>query len=174
MDQLQAILDNYRKLCDYCDRLWERVRKAYPNEIACRDGCGICCELRNVNRLEAHVIRSYIESINDKEIFMFASKSACPLLHGRSHSCLAYPARPTICRTHGLILRSTEWNRPQAASCPYNFPSYHPNDFPAELTVDVDCVTKNLTNLNLAFCMVMGIDIRDKNQERVPLKDLLP
>jgi Fe-S-cluster containining protein len=174
--QLQTIIANYRKLCDYCDAIWQRARAAYPNEIACRKGCGICCELQSVNRIEAHIINLYIIDTANAANTDFLSGGAdnssphtCPFL--RDQSCAVYPARPIICRTHGLILRSTEFAQTQAASCPYNFPSIHPNDVPPELTADVDLITKNLANLNLAFCMVTGIDVRDGMNDRVLLRD---
>jgi len=175
-NQLQAIIANYQKLCAYCDAIWKRVIAAYPNEIACREGCGICCELQSVNQLEAHVIRAHINTVNTVILYDGdddkTSPHTCPFLRGESQSCAVYPARPVICRTHGLILRSTEFTLTQAASCPYNFPSIHPNDVPPELTADVDRVTKNLTNLNLAFCLSSGIDIRDESNSRVRLRDL--
>jgi hypothetical protein len=159
------------------------VREAYPNEIACRKGCGICCELQSVNQIEAYVIHSYIVNNNisddvsvDDDItdVTNVNNDVCSFLH--QQSCAIYPARPIICRTHGLILRSSEFPlSKQAASCPYNFPSIHPDDFPQELAVDVDLITKNLVNLNLAFCMASGIDIGDgaeSAENRVLLRDL--
>ncbi|MDR2592626.1 MAG: YkgJ family cysteine cluster protein [Chitinispirillales bacterium] len=186
------IIDNYRKLCVYCDSIWNRAKEAYPNEIACRKGCGICCELQSVNQIEAYAIRSYI--VNNKNLFEDRcidndnmnvdtddtnidtndNTDACPFLH--QQSCTIYPARPIICRTHGLILRSSEFPlSKQAASCPYNFPSVHPDDFPPELAADADVITKNLVNLNLAFCMASGIDAKDgaeSAESRVRLRDL--
>ena len=173
-NQLQTIIANYHKLCAYCDAIWQRARAAYPNEIACRKGCGICCELQSVNRLEAHVIRAYIIDTADTKFLSDSvdsgSPHTCPFL--RDQSCAVYPARPIICRTHGLILRSTEFAQSQAASCPYNFPSVHPSDVPTELAADVDLITKNLANLNLAFCMASNIDVKDETNNRVPLRDL--
>jgi Fe-S-cluster containining protein len=170
-NRIPEIIGNYKKLCAYCDSVWERVRAAYPNEIACRKGCGICCELQSVNRLEAYAIRSYVVNDNSRSQTAETPGNACPFLD-RDRACLIYAARPIICRTHGLILRSSEFPMSrQAASCPYNFPSIHPNDFPPELTVDVDAVTKNLTALNLAFCMESGIDVKGKPESRVLLRD---
>jgi len=215
--RVPEIMDNYRKLCAYCDSIWNHVREAYPNEIACRKGCGICCELQSVNQIEAYAIRFYIvnnknlsgdcvdsidsgllryarndghcEEQRDEATCLSRRKAiqldgdmivgtgntdACPFL--RRQACAIYPNRPIICRTHGLILRSSEFPLSrQAASCPYNFPSIHPDDFPPELAVDVDLITKNLVNLNLAFCLASGVDVRDEtvNKEiRVPLRDL--
>jgi len=172
MDQLQTILNNYHKLCSYCDGVWAQVRQAYPNEIACREGCGTCCELQSVNHLEAHIIRSYIQSLSGKKKLEDRSTGhICPFL--RDHSCTIYGTRPVICRTHGLILRSTDFPQAhQAGSCPYNFPSHHPRDIEPELTIDIDNITKNLTNLNLAFCMVNNIDVKDEEQCRVSMKEL--
>jgi Fe-S-cluster containining protein len=175
MNQLHAIIEKKQKLCGYCDLIWKRVRDAYPNEIACREGCGICCELQSVNRLEAYVIRSYVSgavSASTGSATLLPASTACPFLRDDEQSCLIYEARPIICRTHGLIIHSDEFAQGhQSATCPYNFPSFHPNDFPPELTIDTDRVTKNLANLNLAFCMVSGVDVLNGAQERVSLKE---
>jgi hypothetical protein len=170
--QINDILDNYRKLCAYCDSVWERVRAAYPGEIACRKGCGICCELQTVNQIEAYAIRFHIAKNGASSEITNDGNGACPFL-SRDQTCSVYIARPVICRTHGLILRSSEFPLSRrASSCPYNFPSVHPNDFPPELTVDVDVVTKNLVNLNLAFCLASGIGVKSGAEtagDRVPL-----
>ncbi len=178
------IINNYRKLCAYCDSIWNRAREVYSNEIACRKGCGICCELRSVNQIEAYVIRSHITdnntSVNDidnNDVVVHndnatVDDNACPFL--RNQACTVYPARPIICRTHGMILRSSEFSPSrQATSCPYNFTSIHPNDFPPEMTIDTDVVTKNLVRLNLAFCLASGISVGDGAENRVLLRDLL-
>ena len=171
-NQLKSVIDNYRALCAYCDSIWARVIDAYPNEIACRKGCGICCELQSVNQIEAYVIRAHIRTSSLPAISPSTTKfkNSCPFLH--DDACSVYPARPIICRTHGLVLRSTEFLRPQAASCPYNFPSLHPRDIPEELTADIDRITKNLTKLNLAYCMLMEINVKDEASGRVMLADI--
>jgi hypothetical protein len=173
MDKLQTILDNYRRLCGYCDGIWERVRQTYPGEIACYKGCGTCCELQSVNQLEAHVIRLHIQGVSCKKPLEDRGSTShiCPFLQNRA--CVIYDARPIICRTHGLILRSVDFSRAhQAGSCPYNFPSHHPRDISPELTADIDNITKNLTNQNMAFCMINNIDVRDELLCRVSLKEL--
>ncbi|MCL2220499.1 MAG: YkgJ family cysteine cluster protein [Chitinispirillia bacterium] len=176
MDKLQTILANYKTLCDYCDGIWQRVRETYPREIACRKGCGTCCELQSVSRLEAYIITAYINGIDDKKPLTGKGKRKrsghiCPFL--RDKACVIYEVRPIICRTHGLILRSTDFpGAHHAGSCPYNFPSLHPRDIAPELTIDIDRVTKNLTNLNMAFCIINNIDAKDELKSRVPLKEL--
>ncbi|MDR2729161.1 MAG: YkgJ family cysteine cluster protein [Chitinispirillales bacterium] len=171
MDQLQTVVGNYYKLCGFCDQLWSRVRQAYPNEITCKKGCGICCELKSVSQIEAHVISLYLQEnnggSNKKTVPETAEK--CPFLC--EDACLIYNARPLICRTHGLVLRSAEFHQTHAASCPYNFPSFGPNELSDEFTLDIDMITKNLMRLNLAYCMCKGI--QDDARNRVLLVDLL-
>ncbi|MDR0306457.1 MAG: YkgJ family cysteine cluster protein [Chitinispirillales bacterium] len=169
-NHFQTIQDSYHKLCDFCDQIWNRVHKSYSQEIACRKGCDICCELQSVNQLEAYIIRLYLQK---KDSFFIKNQdteynSKCPFL--REQVCLIYEARPLICRTHGLVLRSNEFVNSHASSCPYNFPSLRPDEFSAELTLDTDKITKNLMNLNLAFCMCKNI--HDQAQNRVQLTDL--
>jgi len=170
MNQLQTIVDNYYKLCGFCDQLWSRVREAYPKEIACKKGCGICCELKSVNQLEAHIIKLYLEENNppSPENATPEANKKCPFLC--DDACLIYKARPLICRTHGLVLRSAEFHQTYAASCPYNFPSLRPDELSDKFTLDIDMITKNLMKLNLAYCMCKGV--QNDAQSRVLLVDL--
>jgi len=170
MSQLQTIFDNYYKLCGFCDQLWDRVRKIYPQEIACRKGCGICCELKSVSLLEAYIIKLYLEEnplLSVDNVNLEVNKK-CPFLC--DDACLIYNARPLICRTHGLVLRSAEFDQTHAASCPYNFPSFRPDELSDEFTLDSDMITKNLMKLNLAYCMCKGM--QEDSQKRVLLGDL--
>ncbi len=165
-EYLNSVLANYRKLCDYCDQFWMKVISAYPDDFTCRKGCGICCELQSVNQLEAHCIRAFLQSqpaSNDK----CSGSDRCPFLS--DENCTIYSARPLICRTHGLVLKSDEFTHP-TVSCPYNFNNTHPFDLPDELILDIDKITENLTRLNLAFCICTGK--KTESDVRVKMADL--
>jgi hypothetical protein len=78
----------------------------------------------------------------------------CALL--RSGECSAYPARPVICRTHGVALHADNGTT-VLPSCERNFTDVELAALPAEHVFDTATVTNNLLRLNMAFCMVAGI-----------------
>jgi uncharacterized protein len=176
MASLNDILDRYNRLRAYCDAFWSGVFSKFPlEECACSAGCSTCCELSSVNFLEAFTIATYCAETS----FTFSQKSTieqerparggpCPFLG--NDRCRIYPARPVICRTHGLLLKSDEFSNRISASCPYNFTGVdYPRIDPA-LALDTDAITDNLARLNAAFCILKG-DVA-RAHERVALRDL--
>jgi uncharacterized protein len=171
MTHLQDILDRYSKLCDYCDVFWRDCFAQLPRqECACAEGCSTCCELSSVNFLEAYRIADYCA--NDPFVLDNCSATGkagpCPFL--TNDRCRIYPARPLICRTHGLLLKSDDFERSITASCPFNFTSLDHDRIDEALALDIDRVTTGLAKLNIAFCMVYGAAAQAN--ERIALRDL--
>jgi uncharacterized protein len=166
MAAFQEITNHYKKLCGYCENFWKRAADKHPAEITCSPGCSTCCELQSVNLLEAYVIAEYC----DKAISSLPPRpaSGCPFLS--DNKCRIYPARPLICRTHGLLLKSKEFADHLRASCPFNFTTLDPAAIGNADTLDIDRITNNLARLNAAFCMLIG-DVK-KTTGRVALSDL--
>jgi len=144
------IFSKYAALCDYCEKFWQSVSKKYPKDIACHAGCGICCELQSVNLLEAYSIYNVLR-LNEKKMET-EQKSSCVFL--LNDTCSIYSARPIICRTHGLVIKSVEFTSSFSITCSYNF--HYTDDVPHDAILDIDLITKNLIRLNYAFCMVIG------------------
>lgn len=163
---LQKIVHGYRKLCGYCDLVWNKVKQSFPEEICCRKGCSACCELQSVNQLEAHLIRTHLQSLSLKVNNIYPNENRCPFL--LEHSCSIYEARPLICRTHGLVLNSRESSLP-LPSCPDNFKTFSIPELPGDCILDTDIVTGNLMRLNLAFC----ICTQKNPEERISLRHII-
>jgi Fe-S-cluster containining protein len=166
MSTFQEITGRYKKLCNYCETFWKRVFEKFPAEFSCAPGCSTCCEMQSVNLLEAFVIADHcslgISSAPPRP------DSACPFL--ADNRCRIYTARPIICRTHGLLLKSKEFRDRIAVSCPFNFTTIDLATINDADALDVDTVTAGLAKLNAAFCMLLG-DIK-KVSERITLRDL--
>ena len=82
--------------------------------------------------------------------------------------CAIYPARPLICRTHGMAIQypdQEEWD-----ACPLNFIDAPLNQIDSQYVLHAEAVTTNLLRLNLAFCMIAGN--AELAGERVRLRDL--
>jgi len=175
MSSFKEVIDQYKKLCGYCDGFWKRVFEKFPAEFACTPGCSTCCELQSVNLLEAFVIADHCSrgSSRDRKGLGISSApprpdSACPFL--ADNRCRIYPARPIICRTHGLLLKSKDFRDRIAVSCPFNFTTIDHATINDADALDVDTVTTGLAKLNAAFCMLLG-NIK-KVSERITLRDL--
>lgn len=178
-DRLSQVLSRYRELCAWCDELFAAALTANRAHMVCAPGCAMCCTLTTVTPLEAHAVSAYLrenpgqaEAIRQCLPGTRAGAPAldhemCPLLLHRQ--CAVYPARPIICRTHGLAVRYTGTGA--LHSCPMNFRERDPGTLAPEYVLDSDRITENLMRLNLAFCRITGRD-RDAGQ-RVALASVL-
>jgi Fe-S-cluster containining protein len=168
MSNFQKIIDRYKKLCNYCDGFWKQTKDKFQAELKCSSGCSTCCELQSVNFLEAYVIAEYGAGNSSTPIKPPLPGNACPFL--TDDRCRIYPARPLICRTHGLLLRSKEFTDRITVSCPFNFTTLDHAAINDADALDVDTITTGLAKLNAAFCLLLG-DVK-KAKERIMLSDL--
>jgi uncharacterized protein len=167
MSTFQIITNRYNTLRDYCDTFWKQVSGKFPTAFACGSGCSTCCELQSINFLEAFIIADRLNG-DTRSTGNPVHGGACPFLtDGR---CRIYPARPLICRTHGLLLKSKDFKDRIAVSCPFNFVSIDHAAIADRYALDVDMVTAGLAKLNAAFCLLHG-DLK-KASERIALVDL--
>ncbi|HUI91559.1 MAG TPA: hypothetical protein VLX68_04840 [Chitinivibrionales bacterium] len=154
MTQIVQILDNYAKLRRYCDSFFTAVQQRYPGDMACKKGCFACCELHSVCAIEAHALAFYLKRRAVPSRKKRSDRSKCALcVNG---NCAAYPARPVICRSHGLPLLLDK-GKTVASSCDLNFSRRDPASLPASRVFDTAAITGNLVRLNMAFCMAAGI-----------------
>jgi hypothetical protein len=168
MTKLKQILDNYATLCRYCDSFFAAVQKHYGSEMACRKGCSACCELHSVCGLEAHAVAAFLARQGSPRPRKRKKPSQCALcVNG---ACIAYQARPVICRTHGVLLLLDK-GKTVASSCGLNFAGRDPAALPQACVLDTAAVTGNLIRLNMAFCMAAGS--RELASERFTMADVL-
>jgi Fe-S-cluster containining protein len=165
MSSIENVLDKYNELGTYCENFWQGVSKKFAKDIACHEGCGICCELQSVNLLEAYSITrslpaDYIPPEN-------VCDDKCAFLC--NDVCTIYASRPLICRTHGLIIKSVEFTSDYSITCPYNFNECN-NEICSEAILDIDRITENMMKLNYAFCMIT--DLLHLASERILLADI--
>lgn len=153
MTKLDQILDNYATLCRYCDSFFSFVRKQYGRDMACGKGCSACCELHSVCGLEARAVAACVAKKHAPRPQKGKSRSRCALCVNQE--CIAYPARPVICRTHGVPLLLDK-GKTVATSCRLNFAGRDLAALPRSHVLDTTAVTGNLIRLNMAFCMAVG------------------
>ncbi|MDZ7374081.1 MAG: hypothetical protein ONB23_08945 [candidate division KSB1 bacterium] len=99
-----------------------------------------------------------------------AAGRSCPLLVGRL--CVAYAARPILCRTHGLPLLYRIEGQPSITFCELNFLDCPDEYFEPEQVLDMDVVNARLLEINTRFVAgELGLPVG--RTDRVRLRTLL-
>lgn len=165
MASLTELLQNYQTVCRYCDTFFYSTVERYPEQINCHQGCDACCELQSVNALEAFSIWQSLQTTTAPALLSDSTHEKCIFLN--QGTCSIYAVRPLICRTHGLVISSSEFPEGVALSCRSNFKTALPEK---RFILDSDKLTENLMRLNLAFCLLC--EDRGLSSERFFLADI--
>ena len=151
----RSILDHYLDLVARVDARCEAIRAAYGDQIACRKGCDACCGLISVFPVEALRLGMALATRPPAEVaaVLEAASGAdedapCPLIH--EGACRLYPARPIICRTHGLPILRRGGAEPVLDCCPLNFKGIE--HFPNTALIDLERLNSALWAVNHRFC----------------------
>lgn len=104
------------------------IAERHTTSFTCKQGCHACCEPGlTVLKVEAENIAAYIHSHpNIKEQLLSLKESnphngtRCSMLD-KAGTCLIYPVRPFICRSHGAPIAIAREEYYQIDVCPLNF-----------------------------------------------------
>lgn len=98
----ETMMTFYRAVDAHSQEILERL-KEHGIELNCHAGCCRCCrDELSMTQAEAAVIRKYFPKIGQEKAH---AVGACAFLD-ENGLCRIYEARPYICRTHGLPMRS--------------------------------------------------------------------
>lgn len=177
--KLAELHATYETLRTWCDNYFAAAYKTLKRHMKCGRGCGTCCALNSASPLEAQYLREFLSEHPEIVESLLAcppgtragapalDREMCPFLLHRE--CSVYPARPVICRTHGLAVRHRGTGI--MASCAYNFMDRDVDQLEESQILDADRVTENLMRLNLAYCRLT--DQESKAGTRVMFADIL-
>jgi len=171
-DQISPFLENYQKLVQRVDRHIAAIKKAFPDQIACKKGCDLCCKFLTLFPVEALSLSlaftRQAEDIKAKvSLKIERGKDTCPLLINRV--CALYPARPIICRTHGYPLYMEKKGKIHIDFCPENFTGMAL--FPKEAMLDIEHLNTLLAVINRQF--VGSIKADPPFLDRIPISEAL-
>lgn len=163
-------LRQYRDLVRRIDGEINRTAALHGGRLRCAPGCSQCCTISSVLPLEAELLRQAVDRLDEqvkKKMHAQAAGSPCPLLVDRL--CVVYQSRPIICRTHGLPIAyvDDELQSIEVSACPLNFADEY--DFDRQELFFIDPFNGELVSLNEEYCIVRGINSR----ERVTMQNLL-
>ena len=142
------VLDGYRQLVADVDRETERLIELHRPHLRCGPGCDACCHVaRTVNVLEAYWLWRALT--RGEELPPEPAKGRCALLVDRL--CFVYPARPVLCRTHGLPLLYFHGSEAGVTYCELNFQHLEPASFDADEVLDMTPLNTRLLELDRQF-----------------------
>ena len=166
---LLTLFERYATLTAYCDQAFAAAVDRYAAQMRCAKGCASCCQLETVAPLEAVIIAAYLRNFPLTQVPASDEASpACALLTADG-ICAIYPARPLICRTHGMPMQYPD--QAERDACPLNFLAFPLDQIEPPYVLHIETITTNLMRLNLALCMIAGD--AEFAGERIRLYDLL-
>ena len=159
-ESLNARLDNYRDLVFRVDEMCRRIEETLGPEVTCTRGCDGCCRHFSLFPVEAVALAAALQNLPSPEVDRIRVRAraslpdgSCPLLE--EHCCLLYPARPLICRTHGLPLLVNRDGERRVEYCPLNFRGV--SSLPGSAVIDLDRLNETLVAVNLLFATPSGL-----------------
>ena len=153
-------LHRYHQLLDEVAAAMAPLLARHRAAMQCGPGCTDCCQALSLLAIEARVITVAYQALPPETQAAVRSRARetgeqCPfLLDGL---CAIYPARPLLCRTHGLAIGYVDEDREaiEVSACPRNFAA----DFPlaAGDLLLLDPFNARLAAVNQEFVTAMGM-----------------
>jgi Fe-S-cluster containining protein len=124
----------FEELACKVDAFFARVAERHGADMQCATGCSDCCRVRlTVTAVEAAAIRAHVAGWSADQRRNLAETGAadgCAALDPAGR-CRIYPARPLVCRSHGVPIRMRQGGLPVIQTCHRNF---------THTAADPDCV----------------------------------
>jgi len=150
-EMLKKLQELHRKV----DEFFATTAKRCGSALSCHPGCHGCChEDLTVSSVEADLLCRFLQGASREVRGLIRERvqkrERCVFLHGTTGRCLIYPARPIICRSHGLPLLTREGphETPRVSVCPENFKK---TDLTQEDTLNIDTVNTLLFLINSLY-----------------------
>lgn len=185
-------------LTDELDALQAAAKASFPDDVACRRGCDLCCHQQvGLSRVEAARIEATIAALAPAaRAALIATVTRATGADGdepppdvcgaldASGGCQIYGGRPVVCRSHGLVY----WRRSLAPpltfnrSCHLNYRATAPVPLlqirrpPAtdtEKVYDVETWAARLHAIDAAFAAELGLDAPPSLDRTIRINDLL-
>jgi hypothetical protein len=158
--------DRYRELTGKVDAFFARVEARHGDDMRCAVGCTACCHTRlTVTGIEAAAIVAAVDAMSDDRRAVLAATARLPnddhdprcAALDADGACLVYEARPVVCRSHGVPVRTVHaGGLPVVTSCHLNFTRHGPADADADCILDQTTLSTVLLALDGAHAQATG------------------
>lgn len=161
----------YQALVAKVDAFVARVEARHRDDLACAPGCARCCHVRlTVTTAEADAVSAWLaaQPAATRAAIAAGARAAAPdrcAALDDADRCRIYPARPLVCRSHGVPIRLRRGGMPVVTACELNFTARGP------AAADPDCVLDQAL-VSTTLAAIVGAAGGDP-LARVPLEDLL-
>ncbi|UCE06490.1 MAG: YkgJ family cysteine cluster protein [bacterium] len=174
---VNEILYQYHNLIFKVDSICQKLEEFYQEHLVCKPGCSQCCKVeRTVYPIEAYIIDQQLLTLTLQKIKRLKKlhkddDETCPML--LKNRCVVYPARPIICRTHGLPILYREAERAFVDYCRLNFTQLPEGfEFEEKYLLDMNHFNTELIQIDKKFAEhILGKTWRPDN--RRSLKNIL-
>lgn len=161
-----------RALQERVDAFFAKTTARHGAQMQCHTGCADCCMAGlTVTAVEADAISAYVAAHQVTRPAAPAVTNATPasltppalrcVALGPDDRCVIYPARPLVCRSHGMPIVLRERGLPVVTSCHRNFVGVQ---VPPADQLDQATLSAALLSIN---------QLVDPTASRIPLTDLL-
>ncbi|MDL2286387.1 YkgJ family cysteine cluster protein [Desulfococcaceae bacterium OttesenSCG-928-F15] len=157
---MNPLFQNYEKLLVKLDESLAAIREKAGSAMVCQKGCEACCRSISIFSVEAFFLGDFLKALPKEERgFIFTQVSekkgdeSCPLLF--EGICLAYDARPVICRTHGFPLVIRGDGEDFLDYCPMNFQGK--KDLALSLSLQLETLNRTLSAIQGVFMRESGL-----------------
>lgn len=169
VEDAPSLLARFDALCAKVDDFAARVQASHAEEMSCRAGCDGCCRTRlTVTLLEAEAIRRALAALAASEpqkrtyVATLAARAVdpanprCAALDDDGR-CVIYAARPLVCRSHGVPIRSrSRKGLSVVQACALNFIARGPAAVAPGDVLDQETLSTVLFALDAALAQVRG------------------
>lgn len=153
-------LSLYRHLIAEVEQAMAPLLGRHRKTSHCAPRCADCCQALTLLAIEAFLVQQAFRALPPEQQRAIRGQAEhpgdqCPFL--LDALCAIYPARPLLCRTHGLAIAYVDEEREaiEVSACPQNFASDFP--FTTEELLFLDPFNARLAALNRAFAEAMGL-----------------
>ena len=151
----------YRELTGRVDAFVGRVEARHPADLRCGPGCDGCCRTRlTITAVEADAITGWAAALPAAERASIAEAARAPVDPAAvrcaalddAGRCRVYPARPLVCRSHGVPIRLRDpRGLPVITACELNFTARGPAAADPDCVLDQELVSTTLGLIDRAI-----------------------
>lgn len=175
MVKVSEAFESYKKLLQKVDEKFRAIQSKFAKDMQCNKGCHQCCvpDIR-VMRIEKENIKVYLQKNPDllAKLQQLASENPfkgarCSFL-AKDGSCMIYPVRPVVCRSHGAPIKISLDDIASDVTdvCPLNFKGKNINNLAEQDLIRLNTLNTILAAVNEQYAAAAQVDSAAPNAKK--------